>query len=307
MPCRELFVDCDDHQLACLAHENPEATEPPIVWVHGLTMSVRFWEKGMFESVVAHRSWYSVSLPLHHPSTFSRPLTAETLNEDLFAEMLRVAVDALVPETEATRKVHLVGHSLGGFAALNYAAKHPDRVASVVSIGGFMTGRARGLEGALQFLSKERFGRKALFHLAYRILRSHYLFLKIAGVSYGRRFRTLLRSETVEATLRHVYPDVCRHPVDAQRAFCAFLLDMDLFDEIEQIHQPVLFIVGDRDPIISPVHQIDCARRLPQGELRLYEKVGHLAFAEVPERFERDLVEWLERHDREMTETAPSA
>lgn len=293
MPPREIFVDYDDHRIACLAYENSEATRLPVVWIHGLTMSVRFWEKGMFESIERDRSWYSVSLPLHHPSTFARPLTDDTLTEDLFAELLFAAIEVLVP----SGKVHVVGHSIGGFAALNYAAKYPDRVASVVAIGGFMTGRARGLEGALQFLSKEKFARKALFHLFYAILKSNYHFLKLAGVSYGWKRWTLLRSEMVDATLRDVFPDVKRHPIDAQRAFCRYLLDMNLFDEIDQIRQPVLMVVGGKDPIIPPDHQIDCAGRLPQGELLLYPNVGHVAFAEVPEKFERDLMEWLKRWD----------
>ena len=291
MPPREIFVDYDDHRLACLAHDKADATRLPVIWIHGLTMSVRFWEKGMFESLERDRSWYSVSLPLHHPSTFARPLTDDTLNEDLFAELLRVAIDVLVPGG----KVHVVGHSIGGFAALNYAAKYPDRVASVVSVGGFMTGRARGLEGALQFLSKEKFARKALFHLAYALLKTNFHFLKLAAVSYGWKRWTLFRSELVEATLRGVYPDVRRHPIDAQRAFCAYLLDMNLFDEIDEIQQPVLMVVGDRDPIIPADHQIECAGRLPRGEVLRYPNVGHVAFAEVPEEFERDLLVWFER------------
>lgn len=292
MSHREITVDYDDHRIACLAHENEGETKLPIIWIHGLTMSVRFWEKGMFESVERDRSWYSVSLPLHYPSTFARPLTKDTLNEGLFAELLRVAVDVIVPEG----KVHLIGHSLGGFAALNYAAKYPNRVASVVVIGGFLTGRARGLEGVLQFLSQEKLARKVLFQLAYRVLKSNFHIFRLAGVSYGWKHWKLFRSETVEATLREVYPDVRRHPIDAQRAFCAYLLDMNLLDEIDEIRAPVLFMVGEKDPIIPPKHQIDCAGRLLNGNLLLYPKVGHLAFAEIPEVFERDLLIWLDKH-----------
>jgi len=292
MPTREIFVDYDDHRIACLAHENADATRLPVVWIHGLTMSVRFWEAGMFESVERERSWYSVSLPLHYPSTFARPLTDDTLNEDLFAELLFAAIEVLVPEGE----IHVVGHSIGGFAALNYAAKYPDRVASVVSIGGFMTGRARGLEGALQFLSAEKFARKALFHLTLRIFQTDYRFLKLAGVTYGWKRWKLLRSDLVDRTMRDVFPDFRRHPIEPLRAFCAYLLDMNLLDEIDKISQPVLMVVGEKDPIIPPDHQIECAGRLPRGELLLYPKVGHIAFAEVPEQFERDLVDWLDRH-----------
>lgn len=291
-PSRHIWVKHQGHELACIAHDNPGTQRLPVVWIHGLTMSVRFWEAAMYPSLARERSWYSVSLPWHYPSTFDHPLSHATLSERLLAELLGDAIATLIP----SGKLHVVGHSLGAFAALNYAAKYPERVASVVSIGGFMTGRAPGLETALLFISKGGFFRKALFHLAYRLLQSHRLFLKIAALCYGRRWRTLLRLPVVDETLRMVFPDLRRHSIVSQRALCRFLLDMDLTDEIDKISAPVLMVVGSKDPVIRPEHQLDCAKRLKTAEVLLYQGVGHLAFAEAPDRFERDLLAWLDRH-----------
>lgn len=283
------FVEHGGHRIACLVRENPEANCLPVVWIHGLTASFRFWEEAKWDTIDRIRSSYSVSLPLHHPSTYVGESGVEMLNEDLFADVLEAAIADLVPEG----KVHLVGHSLGGFAALNLAAKKPDRVASVLVVGGFMRGRAKGLEGVLQFLSAGRFFRKWIFNLGFRILQTHPVVLKFAAMTYAKKWCSYLRCPLTDPTISAIYPDVKRHDVGAQRAFFRYLLSMDLFDEIEEIEAPVLMVVGERDPIIPPDHQIDCSHRLKNGKLLLLEGVGHLAFAESTDDFEQALIDWI--------------
>jgi len=285
------FVECAGHRVACLSHLHPNPEGLPVFWIHGLTMSVRFWEEAMYERVREERSWFSISLPLHAPSTFDGRLTPETLCEDLFADLLAEAIDRLVPEGQ----FHIVGHSLGAFAALNYAAKHPARVASIVSIGGFMTGRAEGVEGALQFLSKGNFARKLLFHFTFRVLQSHVFFLKFATLTYSRAWWKLLRFPALDPTLRAVFPDVKNHSIAAQQAFCRYLLDMNLLDELDNIQAPVLVMAGEKDPIIPVEHQIEYATRLPRGHLVLFSGTGQVCFGESPELFEKTLLEWLEK------------
>ncbi|WP_116126552.1 alpha/beta fold hydrolase [Lewinella sp. IMCC34183] len=287
------FIALAGHRIATLSYPNPAATRPPVVWIHGLTASVRFWEMGMYPELAAERSWYSVSLPLHHPSSYSGPFTDATLDEYVLADLVRAAVTDVLPEG----KFHLVGYSLGGFACLNYAAKFPERVLSVVSVGGFVTGRARGLEAVLQFLARGELIRRAMFHTSWWILQRHVFFLKLATIFYARRWRRLLAYPPLDPTLRDIFPDVRRHPVAGQRHMFRYLLDMDLLDEIENIHTPTLVIAGDRDPIIPYPHQREYAARLPRGEFLSLEGVGHVAFAEAPRAFKDAVLRWLARFD----------
>jgi pimeloyl-ACP methyl ester carboxylesterase len=286
------FVEHAGHRIACIAHENADADKLPVVWIHGLTMSVRFWEKAIYADLENHRSWYSVSLPFHHPSTFDGDLSKEVISEEFLAEFLAKPIETLIPEG----KFHLVGHSLGGFAALNYAAKFPERVASIVSVGGFATGRAKGLEGALQFLSAGNWLRKIAFFTGWWLLKRNALFLKMAALTYARKWHQLLTYSHFDPTMRLVFPDVQKHPISAQRAFCRFLIDMNILDETDQICHPVLVMAGTKDPIIPAEHQINYAGRIPSAKLDLFEGVGHLIFAEAPEEFERGLMQWLNHH-----------
>ena len=287
------FISHRGHRIACLSYPNPEATKLPVLWVHGLTASYHFWEAAMYPEVWRERAWYSVSLPFHYPSTYKGAYTAESLDERLFAELLAEPIRALIPEG----KFHLVGYSLGAFSCLNYAAKYPARVASVVSIGGFMTGRAQGLEGMLQFFAQGQLLRRMVFHTSWWVMQRHVVFLKLATIFYARRRRQLLRYPLLDPTLRKIFPDVSRHNIQAQRALFRYLLEMNLMDEIDRIHIPVCAIAGTRDPIIPFAHQQEYTGRLRHATFVALEGVGHVAFAEAPEVFRSTVINWLAAHD----------
>lgn len=282
------FVEHRGHRIAVLAHTHPTTDRPPIVWLHGLTGSVRFWEAAMYPELDEHHAWYSVGLPLHHPSTYAGKIDDDTLDEQLLAELLDRVVRGLPAD-----RVHLVGYSVGGFAALNYAAKYPERVASVVSIGGFLTGRARGLEGVVQTIAHAGWWGRALFRIAYWTMQRHRYFFKLATLAYARRWRQLLAYPALDPTIRNIFPDVRRHPIRGQRAWFRYLLEMDLLDEVAAIRCPVLVVAGDADPIIPFVHQQEYAALLPNAELTVLRGVGHVPFGEAPAEFRRALLDWF--------------
>lgn len=287
-----IFIEHDGHRIACLAHENESASLPPIVWVHGLTASFRFWEDDMFSSIVEGRSWYSVSLPLHAPSTYRQGFRRFNVSEDKMAELLRVPIERLIPEGD----FHIIGHSLGGFAALNCASKFPGRIASVVAVGSFMNARAKGLEKVIQFFSKGIFVRKIAFYFGYRVLKLHWRILATVSVFYSNRKFSLLRNPDFLETVKRIFPDVKKHPIRGQRLLIQSLIKMDLFDEAHEIQCPVLMMIGMKDPVIPPEHQIDSAGRLGAVTIARFEKSGHLIFGERPKEFIETLSSWLEKH-----------
>ncbi|WP_169435033.1 alpha/beta fold hydrolase [Neolewinella persica] len=272
---------------------HPTTDLQPVVWIHGLTGSVNFWEAAMYPEIKNQRSWHSISLPLHHPSTYSGKPNLAAIDENILAEIIQHAVDDLVPEG----KFHLVGYSVGGFAAMNYAAKFPDRVASIISVGGFMTGRAKGIEGALQFFAKGTFFRKGIFHASYWMMQRHRAFFKLATLAYAHSWRSLLDYPQLDPTIRNIFPDVKQHEIAGQRAWFRYLLNMNLLDEICQIQHPVLVIAGDRDPVIPFRHQQRYANLLPNSQLVVLPDVGHVAFGEADEEFRTAVLNWLAAFD----------
>jgi len=229
----------------------------------------------MYPELETARSWYSISLPFHHPSTYDGSVTDEALDEHILAELIHRAIGEFVP---------------GG---PNYAAKFPGRVRSVVSVGGLVAGRTFGLEGALEFISAGNLLRRTAFFLGYRLLQSHRFFYKLATLSYARRWRNLLRYPELDPTINNVFPDVRRHPVAGQRAWGRFLLGVNLWDELDRITCPVLVVAGSWDPVIPYAHQKKYAGLLPNARLVVLERVGHVPFGEAPGRFKKEIVDWL--------------
>jgi pimeloyl-ACP methyl ester carboxylesterase len=253
---------------------------------------VNFWEDAMYEEIRNERSWYSIGLPFHFPSTYTGRATPSALNEYLLADLIDRAITKMLPEGD----FHLAGYSVGGFMALNYASKYPARVKTVLSIGGFLTGKAGGLEGTLQYFSKGKVFRKGLFHLAFRTMKLHPVFFKLATISYARQWRALLNYPQLEPTIHRIFPNVRRHDIEAQRAWFRYLLDMNLMDEHHCIEHPTLVIAGDRDPVIPFEHQQAYANMLPNAELAILPGVGHVPFAEAPEDFRNLVLGWLVKH-----------
>ncbi|TXF91185.1 alpha/beta hydrolase [Neolewinella aurantiaca] len=285
------FAECQGHRLAYKAYIHPTSDLQPVIWIHGLTGSVNFWEAAMFPEIYRERSWYSISLPLHFPSTFNGTPTKDSLSETLLADL----IDAVVRKIP-TGKVSIVGYSVGAFAALNYAAKYPDRVASIVSVGGFLTGKAKGIEGIVQFLARGTRLRKAAFHLAYRTLQLHPLVFKLATFAYARKWRRLASYPQLDPTIRNIFPDVRRHDPEGQRIWFYYLLKMNLLDETCVIDCPVLVIAGDKDPIIPFEHQVKYASLLPNAETLVLPGVGHVAFGESPDQFREAVLKWFSKH-----------
>ena len=285
------FVEFRGHRIACLAHPAHGGDGTPIVWIHGLTGSVHFWETAMYPEIQNSRSWYSVGLPLHYPSTYTGRITDDSLDEDLLAELVHRVVEHVPGD-----RFHLAGYSVGGFAALNYAAKYPDRVASVISVGGFLTGRAKGIEGVVQTIADAGLFGRALFHLAYWTMQRHRLFFKLATLTYARQWRTLLDYPALDTTIRNIFPDVRRHPIRGQRTWFRYLLKMDLLDETAAITCPVLVVAGDADPIIPFAHQERYAGLLPNARLAVLPGVGHVPFGEAPGAFKKLVLDWLGEH-----------
>ncbi len=97
----------------------------PILLVHGSATSRRFWKPVAAALAPGHRV---LAVDLHGYGE-SAPWPAE--------RMLAPADEGALIDAVAERAggpVHLVGHSYGGALAAEYAARHPERVASLVLI-----------------------------------------------------------------------------------------------------------------------------------------------------------------------------
>ena len=109
--------------------KNSESSTPPVVvFLHGLAIdslsSFYLW----FAAPSAKAGMDGIYYDLRGHGRTERPASPYRLDD--FVEDL----DALLTALDVDVPVHLVGSSFGGTVAFSYAARHPERVASIVSL-----------------------------------------------------------------------------------------------------------------------------------------------------------------------------
>ena len=116
---------------------NPGASGEPVILLHGITASVYTWQVNPWPVILEQGPCYALSLPGHYPAQFPPGFRREQLTAEMMARVLTATIRQLAGD----RPVTLIGHSTGGFAALDIAAHTPEIAARVVSIAGFARGR----------------------------------------------------------------------------------------------------------------------------------------------------------------------
>ena len=185
-------INIKGHKLAVLPI-NPDAKGEPLILVHGITGSIAAWEVNPLPFVLEQGPCYALSLPGHFPAAFPANFKREQLTVEMMARIMAEAIHQLAGD----RPVSLMGHSTGGFAALNIAAHYPELARRVVSISGFAHGRWTGVLGMYQRFVRMGIVGKGLYKMLYRM----------AGTSPSM-FRAILRIYAADVKALYANPDI---------------------------------------------------------------------------------------------------
>jgi proline iminopeptidase len=212
-------------------------------------------------------------------STPVKPETALTLADQL-------------ADIEAVRKslgaedIDLLGHSYGGTLVMAYTARYPQRVKKLLIVDSaapkwkdtiFLFGqvfpdvneRVDGFEFAAQF------GDRAAIEGGVR----EYLSMIFWDPDHRDAF---LRQVSLKGFSRHV-----------NEALDADMARYDLNPELPKFKMPVLVITGRYDMNVAPVVAWKIHKAIPGSRLVIFERSSHLPFLEEPERFKREVEEFL--------------
>ena len=184
--------------------------------------------------------------------------------DDFSADLLRV-LDFLGEKT-----AHLVGLSMGGRIARNFALRHPQRVATLTLANTSPGFDALTPEEVRRFV-EERANRTP--DSAQRLLGSR------AHAGAGAALR-----DSLAALRREPYLKTLAASVSQDRAA-----------PLEQLAMPVLVVTGDEDRVYPQTLARAMAQRIAGAELLVLEGCGHLSNLEQPERFNAALLDFLSR------------
>ena len=68
----------------------------------------------------------------------------------------------------------------------------------------------------------------------------------------------------------------------------------DVTQQLERIQAPTLIIHGDADPLVVPANGEYLAQHIKGAKHIVYSNVGHIPIVENTERFNRDVLAFLE-------------
>jgi pimeloyl-ACP methyl ester carboxylesterase len=179
----------------------------------------------------------------------------------LLADMAGDAVGLL--DHLGIERAHVVGASMGGMIAQTIAARHPERVHSLVSIMSNTGGRFRG-QPALRtypvFLRRSPADREGFIEHIVRLFRV----IGSPGFDEDELRQMLGRSH-----------DRGYDPAGPGRQLAALLASGDRRAELRTITAPTLVIHGTADRLVAPSGGRATARAIPGARLLMIDGMGH--------------------------------
>jgi 3-oxoadipate enol-lactonase len=241
------FVSRDGDEIYFESHGEPDA--PAVVLGHGAGGNHGIWFQqvpafaGRYRVITWDQRSFGLSTNEHgHASP-------QTATEDLLAVLDHLGIE----------RAHIVGQSMGGWAAMGLAVAHGDRVRSLVLADTLAGIPVDGWWKTAASVQREGpFNHPALssqFCLA-NPDRAH-LYLQIGAL---RR-------------------DPHADPMAVLRTIGDVTFDDD---QLAALRVPTLFIVGTDDELFPPASIAEAARRVPAARVELIEGAGHSPYFERP-------------------------
>jgi pimeloyl-ACP methyl ester carboxylesterase len=259
-----------------------EGDGPLIVLVHGLAGSRATWDR-VFPALTERFAVLALDLPGHGSS--AKPDDGD-YSLGSFASVVRDLMMML-----GVDRGTIVGQSLGGGVAMQFAYQFPSRCERLVLVGS--GGLGREVSPVLRLLAVP--GGEFLYPVIFASV------LRDAGRSVLGGLRKIGLRPSVyadqiwqsyeslaEPEARTAFARTLRSVVDATGQRVSAQDRLPLAKDI-----PTLIVWGADDAIIPSSHAADAAATLPNSRVEIFERVGHFPHCEDPDRFVRVLTDFI--------------
>lgn len=182
-------------------------------------------------------------------------------------------------------RVGVMGHSYGGFIALEYALRYPERLSHLI-----LFDTTSAIDYAEEIMANAR--RKG----ATQEQMEAFTASPESDAEFWRNWKLIeplyfhnFGAELAERASGKTVPSV-----EASKAGDAILGGWDLTSRLGEISTPTLVLVGQDDFICPPSRAKILHESIPNSELVVFERSGHLAHIEEPEAFFDAVRGWLQ-------------
>ncbi len=246
-----------------------------LVLLHGWGMHSGIWQ-GLAERLQGRCRMHCIDLPGHGRSPFDP-------QQDSLAAMA-ASLNAAIAGEGLDGPVHLLGWSLGGMLALQYAADFPAGVVSLILVATNLSfARRDDWPHAMDAGVLADFARQLRRDAPDTLQR--FLGLQVFGQPNAKETLRVLREQ-----LQREAP-----PSDAAlQAGLAILQNADLRLQAGGITQPVLLLAGDRDRLVPPGAQDDMQALFANARSHMITNSGHAPFIARPDECARQIMNFIE-------------
>ncbi len=215
-----------------------------------------------------------------------------------------VTLDTLVDDMEKVRralgfdKVAVMGHSVHGLFALNYAAKYPQHTSHCIIVGVYPCGFAEGSPVADQYWANSASQERK------DILQSNMeqLAIDVVGKTPSEAF---VMDYVAKAPLfwydpyfdcSHFWQGTEINMLLLPRLYYDIFLHHDFDAKMETVTAPIFVAIGEYDYQVPYFLWDDAIAKYPRISFNLFSKSAHTPFYEQPRRFDRKLIRWVRRN-----------
>ena len=258
-------------------------TGPPLLLLHGSGPGVTGWRN--FRGVLGTFAEFFRCLILEFPGF--------GVSDDFGGHPMVTALDAVVRFVDALGldTVDIVGNSMGGGVALNYAIAHPERVRRLVTIGGIgrnilSPGPPEGIRLLQEFTEEPT--RERLVRWLYSMV---YDPATVTEELIEERWSHATDPQTL-AGARRMY---------GKEAFAQLTKAIESskgpqpWAMMHRVKAPTLITWGRDDRVSSMDRAFVAMRMIPNAELHVFPKCGHWAMIERKAEFESVTLAFLTR------------
>jgi pimeloyl-ACP methyl ester carboxylesterase len=258
-------------------YETAGAGKAVLVLVHGNFASWRWW-RSVLKRLPAGYCAYAPDL--RGCGDTGRPPDGHTIHQ--LTEDLHQFVKAL-----KLPRFHLVGHSLGGAVALEFALNHPKRLKTLILVAPAPPEGMPLLQNGNQ---------NACWMPSLDTVDATYRFFGKIGVNrpmLRRALKKMAPTMTRDHLFEALVDDAGRMSSEAMAGHLETLDSWNVVAQLEELLLPVLILWGKRDTLIPRASMERTAQDLSRGRLIVLPRVGHAPQLEHPERFLRLLVTFI--------------